>query len=227
MAAVAAFGLLMVGGGNRLGVLVAGGSEVTRLGPVSTRKAVMTLLSQLYDTPRREASPGPGADLVGTLQALERLQRRRGQVIVVSDFLDGGDWATPLRRLAIRHQIVAVQVVDPRELELPAVGMLAVVDTETGRQMHVQTNSARLRRRYADAARQRHDRIAGELLAARADHLVLATDGDWLIEIVRFFGRRRRAQRHATFGLPAAFAGAAAAEPQPPAGRRLDAGIVR
>jgi uncharacterized protein (DUF58 family) len=112
-------------------------------------------------------------------------------VIVVSDFLDSSDWATPLRRLGLRHQVVAAQVSDPRELHLPAVGMLAVVDTETGRHLHIQTNSAPLRERYAAAADERHQRIRRSLAEAGAASLQLSTDRDWLLDVVRFIVRRR------------------------------------
>ena len=104
----------------------------------------MSALSSLYDTPRRETSPPEDADLAAALVQLERTQPRRGQLIVVSDFLDRTDWAKPLRRLALRHQVLAAQVTDRRELELPAVGMLSVVDAETGQRLHVQTNSETL-----------------------------------------------------------------------------------
>src|SRR6185312_8447034 len=111
---------------------------------------------------------------------------RRGQVIVISDFLDASDWRRPLGRIAIAHQVLAVQVVDPREHALPAAGMLSLIDTETGRKMHVQSNSSKLRERYAAAARARHDDITDQIRKAGAEHLVLSTDRDWLIDIVKF-----------------------------------------
>jgi hypothetical protein len=123
-------------------------------------------------------------------------------VVVVSDFLDATDWATPLRRLALRHQVVAVQVTDPRELVLPAVGMLEVVDTEIGTRLHVQTNSAELRERYGAAAAERQERTRRTLAEAGVEHLELSTDRDWLIDVARFVRRRRRTgpARSARFG---------------------------
>src|SRR6202022_1287349 len=126
LAVVAAFGFLTVRAGNRLGVLIAGGDELTRVPARSGRIGVLAALSVLYDTPRRERGPAPAADLAAALARLERTQRRRGQVIVISDFLDASDWARALRRLAMRHHVIAAQVTDPRELQLPAVGMLAL-----------------------------------------------------------------------------------------------------
>jgi len=192
LAAVAAFGFLNIRAGNRLGVLIAGSDRIARLPARSGRSGVLAALSVLYDCPRRESGPAPGADLSAALSQVERTQRRRGQVVVISDFLDTTDWATPLRRLALRHQVVAVQVTDPRELVLPAVGMLEVVDTETGARLHVQTNSAELRDRYAAAAADRQERTRRLLADAGAEHLELSTDRDWLVDVARFVRRRRR-----------------------------------
>jgi uncharacterized protein (DUF58 family) len=191
LAVVAAFGFLTVRAGNRLGVLVSGGDELVALPARSGRLGVLAALSVLYDTPRRDGAPEATADLAAALVRLERTQRRRGQVIVVSDFLDHADWATPLRRLSMRHHVVAAELSDPRELRLPAVGMLALVDTETGERLYVQTNSAGLRQRYAALAADRQQRIGRTLVDAGAEHLRLSTDRDWLVDVVRFVGRRR------------------------------------
>jgi len=86
--------------------------------------------------------------------------------------------------------------VDPRELALPAAGMLTLVDTETGRDIHVQSNSPSLRDRYAAAAAARHEAIGRQVREAGSEHLVLFTDADWLIAIVRFVAGRRTFRRH-------------------------------
>ena len=158
----------------------------------------MGLLSRLYDLARAEPGAPGRVDLHGALRNLERAHARRGQVIVISDFLEDTDWNKSLARLALQHQVLAVQVVDPREFTLPAAGMLSVVDTETGRQLNVQSNSAALRARYAAAAQARHDSITRRILGAGADHLVLSTQGDWLIDIVKFVMGRRISQRKTT-----------------------------
>ena len=197
LAGVAAFGFLTIRAGNRLGVVVAGGDELVRLPPRSGRTAVLAALSVLYDSPRRDQGPAPGADLGSAVAQVERTQRRRGQVIVVSDFLDATDWATPLRRLALRHQVIAVQVSDPREFELPPVGMLDVVDTESGTRIHVQTNSAQLRERFAAAVAARQDTIRRSLAEAGAEHVELSTSRDWVIDVAQFLRRRRSTGRAA------------------------------
>ena len=202
LAAVAAFGFLTARHGNRLGVVVAGGDGLTRIPPRNGRIALLGALSALYDVPRTPRGPGPDADLAAALTSLERTQHRRGQVVVVSDFLDPSDWQTSIRRLGWRHQVVAAQVTDPRELSLPAVGILGVVDPETGRRLHVQTNSAALRGRYQEAAAARHEQIRRTLTKAGADHLHLSTDRDWLIDFARFIGSRSVRRRTLVRELP-------------------------
>ena len=198
-AAAAAFGFLTARHGNRFGLLVSGGDDLVRLGPTSTRPELLAALSRLYDIPRRTHASGPDSDLASTLVALERARHRRGQVIVISDFLDDRDWHRSLARLALAHQVLCVQVVDPRELALPAAGMLNLVDTETGRDIHVQSNSAALRERYAAAAHARHETIGNKIRDAGSEHLVLSTSADWLIEIVRFVAGQRLLGRHTSF----------------------------
>jgi uncharacterized protein (DUF58 family) len=189
--ATAAFGFLSARHGNRFGVLVAGGDRITRIGPSTTRPALLASLSRLYDATRTNADSSPSVPIADALVELERTRARRGQIVVISDFFDERDWVAPMQRLAYRHQVVAVQVVDPRELMLPAIGMAAFVDPETGRRLHVQTNGAALRSRYEAAARDRHEAIARAIRSAGAEHLVLATDRDWLIDIVKFVVGRR------------------------------------
>jgi uncharacterized protein (DUF58 family) len=190
-AVAAAFGFLTTRHGNQFGILVAGGNRITRIGPASTRAALFASLSKLYDITRIDGGPADSVNVCAAMLELERTRPRRGQVVVISDFLEDHEWVTAMRRLAFRHQVVAVQIVDPRELALPAIGIAAFVDPETGRRLHVQTNAAALRSRYEAAARERHESIAHAIRAAGAEHLVLETDRDWLIDIVKFVAGRR------------------------------------
>lgn len=188
----AAFGVLTARAGNRFGVSTCGGSQLDSRPAATGRRAMLAALATVHDTPRQKAAPGPGADLAAALDAVRRLQPRRGLVVVASDFLDDSPWPGALRRLCLRHQVVAVHVVDPRELELPEVGLLSVVDPESGRLVHVRTGSAELRARYARAAAERMQRITKELRSAGASDVVLRTDSDWLSAIVAFATTRRR-----------------------------------
>jgi uncharacterized protein (DUF58 family) len=138
------------------------------------------------------AEEGQRGDLGKLLEQLRRPPRRRGLVAVVSDFLGDADWERPLRGLSERHQLLAVEVLDPRELELPAAGLVTFVDPESGDQIEVPTSSADLRRRYADAASKQRAEIATMLRHAGAGHLQLRTDRDWLTDIVKYVIARRK-----------------------------------
>ena len=156
------------------------------------------MVRTLLTAPRAAPSP-PGAlvpPLAEAIDALHRRHRRRGLRVVVSDFLDPDlDWAEPLRRLSARHQVLAVEVGDPRELELPDGGLLAVVDPETGRRREVWTGRRALRTRYAEAAAEHRLAVRTALRRAGAAHLVLRTDRDWVRDLARFALDQRRRGR--------------------------------
>jgi uncharacterized protein (DUF58 family) len=199
IAVVGAVGLLADRPGNRLGIRVAIGNEVRRLpaagGGVRLRRSIRTLLS----LPRATPGEFPRTDLGAAITRLNREHPRPGLRVVVSDFQDEG-WADPLRRLAARHEVLAVEVLDPRELELPEVGLLTLVDPETGRRREVQTASRKLRCRYAEAMTAHRDQTAQAMRTAGAAHLVLRTDTDWVRDVAAFATARRRAgvRRHPT-----------------------------
>lgn len=190
LATLAAFGVITGRSGNRLGVVIAGGDRLQHLPPRQSRAGVLAALSAVYDTPRRQARPSATADLAAALVWAHRTQQHRGQIVVASDFLDRSDWVGGLHRLALRHRVVAVHVTDPRELALAPVGLLGVVDVETGRQLHVQTNSTRLRERYAEAAQARHAAIVDAVRRSGADYVHLSTDRDWVLDLAAFVSRR-------------------------------------
>jgi uncharacterized protein (DUF58 family) len=107
-------------------------------------------------------------------------------------------WARPVRKLGVRHDVLAIEVVDPRELELPDVGVLTLVDAESGALHEVQTADPKLRRRYAEAAGAQRAAIAQALRVANAAHLRLRTDSDWLLDMVRFVAAQRHARTRGT-----------------------------
>lgn len=186
---VAAFGFAALRAGNRFGAVVADGTEVRALPPRSGRSAVIDLVGRLARRPRVD---GGSARLADALARTRRLARRRGLVVVVSDLLDDSDWPRELRRLGARHDVIVAHVVDPREDELPDVGVLAVVDPETGERREVQTSSRRVRERYAAVAAERRDDIDAGLRAGRAEVIRIGTDQDWLREVVHHVAARRR-----------------------------------
>ncbi|HEX5588331.1 MAG TPA: DUF58 domain-containing protein [Acidimicrobiia bacterium] len=193
LASVAAVGFLTNRVGNRLGAVVLSSSGTTVIPARGGRNNAFALLRRIDSVPRADDSRTPAADLGDALQRAGHMARRRGRVVVVSDFLARDDWARPLRVLSARHDVLAIEVVDPRELELPPVGLVTLVDTETGRRVEVQTASEKVRARFAAAAAAQRADIAAMVKGAGAEHLVLRTDRDWLLDIVRYVdGRRRR-----------------------------------
>ena len=196
IAAAAAMAHLTVRGGNRIGAVVGtGGDMAVRLPARPGRKEAQGLLKSINSTPIR---PGR-ADLGKLVDMLNRPPRRRGLAVVISDFLAPPDgWSRPVRKLAVRHDVLAVEVVDPRELELPDVGVLTLVDPETGSVHEVQTADPDLRARYAAAAAAQRGAVAAALRAAGAAHLRLRTDSDWLLDMVRFVAAQRHARTRGT-----------------------------
>ena len=188
-AAAAAFGFLTCRAGNRLGAVVYGPKGTAVLPPRTGREAVLRLLRRLG---RRPPAPEGPASLAAALRRVRLVARRRGLVVVVSDLLDDDDWPGQLRAVAARHEVVVVQVGDPREAELPPVGYLTVVDPETGERHEVQTANRRLRERFAAAAAEQRAAAARAVRAAGAGHLELSTGRDWLLDVVRFTVARRK-----------------------------------
>jgi uncharacterized protein (DUF58 family) len=209
VASVAAVGFLTTGAGNRLGAHLLGPGGVRRFPARGGRNHLLGMLRTLLAVPRSEPTT-EHVPLAEAIDGLHRAVNRRGLAVVVSDFLDGLDedglgpgapaWEQPLRRLAARHQVLAVQIRDPREQELPDVGLLTLVDPETGRRREVPTASRKLRERYAEAARRQQASIEAGLKRAGAAHLRLRTDRDWVADIVRHVYAQRRLGRASRTG---------------------------
>lgn len=199
LAAVAAVGFLTAGVGNRLGAHVLGPGGVRRLPARSGRNHLLGLIHTLMTAPRADGDR-PAPPLAEAIAGLHQATPRRGLAVVVSDFLDGlpdadtgaPTWEQPLRRLAVRHQVLAVEIADPRELELPDVGLITFTDPETGRRREISTGDRRLRQRYAEAAVAQRELVRTALRRAGAAHLPLRTDRDWTADIVRHVHAQRR-----------------------------------
>jgi uncharacterized protein (DUF58 family) len=189
VAATAAVGFLTNRGGNRLGAIILEGGRPVIVPARQGRQHLQGLLHRVIIAAREDAQ-GP-TDLAAGIGKLASVAGRRGLAVVVSDFLSSTDWERSLRALSARHDVLAVEVIDPRELELPDVGFLALVDPETGARREVHT-SPKLRNKYATAAAEQREGIAAAIRRAGADHLVLRTDRDWLGDLVRFVTFRRK-----------------------------------
>ncbi len=175
--------------GNRLGVTTVGDRKPVTLPPHQGRPGLIGLLATLQRGPEQERV---GATSLGTaLRRTGAIARQRGTGIIVSDFRGPLDWRKPLLELMSRHEVLAIEVRDLREQELPDVGELWLVDPETGRQLRVDTRDASLRERFATAAAEERSGVARVLSALGVPHVVLSTSGDWLRQLAHFLGARR------------------------------------
>lgn len=187
--AAAAIAHLTGGGGNRLGALIATGGETARVPARGGLAHARALVRKIAQTPR--AAEGTRGDLGAAIEQLRRPPRRRGLAVIISDFLGDPEWQRPLRALSARHDLIAVEVVDPRDVELPDVGTVVLADLETGRQREVYA-SPLLRKEFAAAAQAHRDEVAAGIRRVGAAHLVLRTDSDWIADTVRFVVARKK-----------------------------------
>ncbi len=192
LAMVAAVGFLTSRAGNRVGALVLGNDRTFFVPARAGREAMLALLHQVDSVPRPEQARPPAGDLRSALRTVAKLARRRGLVVVISDFLTDSDWQPALRALSVRHDVLAAEILDPREIELPPIGLVTLVDTETGRRVEVQTASERVRARFAEAAARQRAGIAQDIRVAGAEHVVLRTDRDWLLDLAKYVITRKR-----------------------------------
>jgi len=181
-------GYLTQGGASRMGAVVLHGDVVEHVPARRGRRHVQALLRRIAEPDFEERT----SDLALALHDTARIARRRGLVVVISDFLSPTDWGAALAQLALRHEALAIEVVDPRELDLPDVGMVPLRDLETGRTRMVDTSDQGFRRRYAAAAAAQRQQIAATIRGSRAEHLELRTDRDWLADVVAYVQLRRR-----------------------------------
>ena len=187
-------GRLAVRRAGRVGLLTCGAPVTRLLPPRGGRRALVALRTAVAAGVAADGTPPPADALALGLRRVMRLARGPGLVVVVSDFREGAPhaerppWTRALGALSGRHDVLAVEVVDPREGELPAAGQLSLVDPETGARMEIDTAAGELRRAFAAAELARRDQLTSALRRARARHVVLRTDGDWL----RLLGRSLR-----------------------------------
>ena len=173
-----AIGHLSTRHGNRLGVMTFGGPVDRRSAPRGGRAGLLAALSAHPDA----AEPGSHAvaSPATALRFVAGGAARGGLVVLVSDFRGPRDWHPLLAATAARHHLLTVEIRDPREDELTDVGDLTLIDSETGREVRVDTSSRRIRERFAAEAALERETLARELGALGARHIVLSTSGSWL-----------------------------------------------
>ena len=198
---------LLARGGNRIGAVLFDTAVEQTIAPAQGRTQVLRILHALTTTTPNSPDaaarrPGSVTDLAGALHAMAGIARRRALIVVVSDFLTAGDdeldpnvppqWERAMRHLAIRNQVLAVEVVDSHELALPDVGDLLIRDPETDFERYVNTSDDAARERMDAASAAQRERIRIALRRAGVAHIQLRTDRDWVHDIARFVLSYRR-----------------------------------
>jgi uncharacterized protein (DUF58 family) len=197
VAALASIGFLTTRLGDRLGAYIVSDEGLRRWPARTGRAAMYALLQALLDAPRGTGGR-QGPSLGEAITNLARSQYKRGLRVVISDFLDNEQtrdgelaWERPMRRLSARHQVIAVEIIDPRELDLPDVGPVMMADPETGDVREI-ILSAKVRAAYAAAAAEQRSRTHSAIRGCGVPHLVLRTDRDWISDVARFALQQRR-----------------------------------
>ncbi|MGA2924870.1 MAG: DUF58 domain-containing protein [Solirubrobacteraceae bacterium] len=181
------FGRLGVRRAGSVGLVAFGSAPPRVLPPRGSKPGIVALRRALADGVAPDGHQQPDG-LAEALGRVARLARQPGLVVVISDFRDQRAWERPLGSVRVRHSVLAIEISDPREAELPAVGQLALVDPESGARIEVDTSRARLRQRFAELERERRAALIRELRRLRVDHVALSTGEDWL----RALGRHLR-----------------------------------
>lgn len=182
--------------GNRIGAVLYGSGVEAVVPARSGRLQVLDLLHRLQTLPA--PTRNRPTDLGVLFQGAQEAIKRRSLVFVVSDFQSVPGWESALGRLALRHEIIAVRLVDPLERELPDLGMITMQDAETGEQLLVDTHDRRFRRRFAEACERRQQALEAAFARAGVDVIELDTDEDLVDALMRFAELRRMRSRLAS-----------------------------
>ena len=201
---VAVLSRMLTRHGNRVGAMLYGAGVDTVIPARGGRQHVLQMLHTLQTRPESSttATTGP-TRLHELLESAARLVSQRSTIFVVSDFISESGWEKPLGILAQRHEVIAVRLSDPLELELPDLGLIPIRDSETGEQLLVDTHDAGFRKRFARIAAQREADLRQCLARAGVDTLELSTNDDLLSALTRFTDlRKRRSRASAGRALP-------------------------
>jgi len=148
---------------------------------------VLRVIRELLNFKPRKAK----TDIQGALDYLGKVLKKRSVVFLVSDFLAEG-FEKPMRVLSKRHDLIGVNVVDPREVRLPNVGLIELEDAETGEIFVLDTGSAGVRKRYERLGRERSDHFRELFASMGIDQIEVMTDKDYIPRLVDFFRKRER-----------------------------------
>ena len=187
---VAMLARLLTRHGNKIGAVLYAG-KVERTIPAATGKMqVLRLLNDVINLPRLQSAPYTSvSDLI---EHALRTIKRRSVIFLVSDFFTAPGWDRPLGMLARKHEVVAVRLEDPRERELPDIGMVVMNDAETGESVFVDTHSAKFRKRFEEVVQKREVELHSAFTRCGVDVLTLSTEEDLVSAVLRFAALRKQ-----------------------------------
>jgi uncharacterized protein (DUF58 family) len=190
---VTTFARLLTRHGNRVGAIFYGNKIERTIPPGGGRIHVLRLVNDLLKQPSLPSAPFTDLSplLLGGLHTI----RQRSLVFIVSDFISEPGWERPLALLGQRHEVLAIRLWDPREVEMPDIGLVIMEDAETGEQLYVDTHDRNFRNRFNAAARQREADLEQTLKRAGITQLSLSTEDDLVRSVVRFVALRQRQRR--------------------------------
>ncbi len=183
---------LLTRGGNRVGAILFNNTVERTIPPLGGRRQVLRLTHHLL---RPAVGDGTSTQLERLVRAGSGTIRRRSLVVIISDFISEPGWERPLSLLSRRHEVLAVRLVDPNELDLPDAGEIVVEDVETGELLSVDTSDPEFRRRFHDQAMERELTLQAAARRSGVDLHDVSTQDDLVHALVRMVERRRRQQR--------------------------------
>jgi uncharacterized protein (DUF58 family) len=187
---VAVLARLLTRHGNRVGAMMFNGGAQHMVPARSGKIQVLRLINDMLNQPRLLRAPFTNLSLL--LQKALNSVRRRSLIFVISDFISEPGWEKPLSLLNQRHEVLAIRLWDPREMEMPDIGVVMMEDAETGEQLYVDTHDKKFRRRFYEAALQREAALSEAFKRAGVDALSLSTEEDLVRAIVRFAQQRKQ-----------------------------------
>ena len=190
---VATLARLLTRNGNRVGAMLYDNRVELTIPPRGGRSQVLRVINDLLK--RRPSPAGSMTDLTPLIESAANSISRRSMVFLISDFICTPGWARPMNLLSRRHDLLAIRLWDPREVELPDAGVVLIEDSETGEQLTVDTRDKKLRRRFNEAAQLREAELTQTFKQAGVDHLPLSTKDDLVRAILRFAALRKRTRR--------------------------------
>jgi uncharacterized protein (DUF58 family) len=179
--------------GNRVGAILYSGRVERTIPARGGRIQVLRIANDLLKQP--PIARAPFTDLTPLLEAGLHSIKRRSLVFIISDFISAPGWERALTLLNQRHEVLAIRLWDPREIELPDVGPIIMEDAETGEQLYVDTHDKKFRQRFQAAAQEREAALSDSFKRAGIAALSLSTEEDLVRAIMRFAALRKQRRR--------------------------------